>query len=125
MIVDLVAEGEALLQELFSAAGIHADALGVGGHGLLPKDPGGMMQEPCSYHHDRGITLLVHPVNQILCIDIALRGGGFQPAQGFSLILRDLPTLQITLAESVLGVGIPLLRSLLEPCEAGVHRPSG
>ena len=65
--------------------------------------------------------MLAHPVKQILSIDIALRGGAFQPAQGFLFILRDLPTLQVQLAEGVLGIRIALFRRLPKPSDSGIR----
>ena len=103
----LVPQGHALLLQLFQPLAVDLDSAGAGlRDGVVPEDPAHVVEQPGHCQHRRGRTVFLQVVQKVLCILIALLGGLGQPICGFLLVVGNLLTSKVQLAQHILGVGI-------------------
>ena len=107
MVIQLVAQGHALLLQLFQPLAVDLDTAGSGlGYGVVPEHPAHVVEQPGHRQHRRGRPVFLQMVQKVLCILIALLGGLGQPICGFLLVVGNLLTSKVQLAQHILGVGV-------------------
>ena len=100
-----MAQGDALFLKLFQPLPVDLDTAGAGlGNGVVPEHPAHVMEQPGHRQHRRGRTVFLQVVQEILGILVTLLRRLAQPVYGLLLIVENLPTSKVQLAQHVLGV---------------------
>ena len=88
---------------------------------VLPEQIFQPMHQPGSGQKYRGIAVAAYVVNQILCIDIALRRRQLQPVKALFLVTGNINLIKIQLAESILCKLISLFSGSSQPADGGFY----
>ena len=88
---------------------------------VLPEQIFQPMHQPGSGQKYRGIAVAIDVVNQILCIDIALRRRQLQPVKALFLVTGNIAVIKIQLTESILCKLISLFSGSSQPADGGFY----
>ena len=102
MVVRLVAHGDFLLPDSPPELTVHEADPRKGGRRLVPEYPAHVMEESGCVGQERRAQGIVHVVQKILSVLIPLFCRHGEPADGGVLVLGDISSQKVQLAEGVL-----------------------
>ena len=110
MVIWLVTQSDALLLQLLQPLAVDLDSTGTGlRNGVVLENPACVMEEPGYCQHDRGRTVFLQMVQEILRILVALLCGLGQPKDGPLLVAGNFFSGEEQLAQHVLGKLVSML----------------
>ena len=122
MVIPLVTLRLLFLLQLSSALAVDMTGCDSCGSAIvLPEQIFQPVHQPGSRQQHRGVTIAADVINQILCINIALRRRQPQPVKALFLVTGNITVIEKQLTESILCKLISLFSGYGQPVNGSFH----
>ena len=114
VVIDGVAEGDALLPQLRQPFVVDLDTVGSGGRGVVPEDAAHVVEQPGGRQQDGGRLLFaaLHAFHEKFRVGMAVIPRRREPFVGGVHVLRNALIHEIQLSQQILRMGVSVVRGL-------------